>query len=298
MEEPIADDRTLRELPPRQLHWYAVLVLLFGNYAAQSGWLMLAAGSFFFWTTALRSEAALWIQQRQIPWEKVTGVVRSTDSLHRIEQGERIWACHYTFSLAGHRFSGTSYSVGKKFDAGQIVYIHYDPIQPRRNHIIGLRRSPYSAWLNLLLLIPLAGLLPVLVPLRKKLRFIRLLRYGSFTRGTLLSKNPTGQSIRRGATVLPVVKYLFQFEHQGTIHLASCRTAHTHLVEDEAAEIILYAPSHPATNVVYDAIPNVPDIGRDGRLLPIPFHKSWVVLLPVFTTVFNLLFLWQSLWRG
>ena len=282
-------------MPPRHLNWYTRLVLLFGDYTMQAGWLLLAIGSVFFWTTAVRSEAALWLEQQRTDWQKQVGVVLKADSINVWEKGKHIWKYEYSFALAGKEYRGVSYSPEKKFDPQQIVYIHYDPTNPNLNYIIGLRRSPYPARINLLLIIPVLGLLLVLFPLRERLKFLHILRIGDFTRGRLISKTPTGKTVREGSRIMPRHKYLFQFEHKGTIYTASCTTHRGHLVEDEETEIILYDHFKPQNNIVYDAVPNVPEIDAAGRMKPAPNSKAWTVFLPLFTVAFNLLFFVKNL---
>lgn len=278
-------------MPPRHLNWYTRMVVLFGDYVMQAGWLLLAVGSVFFWTTSIRSEASLWLEQQRTDWQRQVGIVLKSDSVDVWEKGHHIWKYEYNFALAGKQYDGVSYSAEKKFDPEQIVYIHYDPTNPYLNYIIGLRRTPYPTQVNFLLIIPLMGLLLVLFPLRERLRFLHILRIGDFTRGRLISKSPTGKSVREGSRVMPQHKYLFQFEHEETIYTASCTTHHGQLVEDEEAEIILYDHFKPQNNLIYDAVPNVPEIDEAGRMCQAPNSKAWVVFLPFFTVIINLLFI-------
>lgn len=277
-------------MPPRHLNGYTRLVVLFGDYTMQAAWLLLAIGSVFFWTTSIRSEAALWLEQQQTNWQRQPGVVLKADSVNIREKGQHIWKYEYSFALAGKEYRGVSYYPAKKFDPQQIVYIHYDPANPQVNYIIGMRRSPYPARINWLLILPVLGLLLVLLPLRERLRFLHILRIGDFTRGRLISKSPTGKTVREGSRVMPQYKYLFQFEHDGIIYTASCVTHQGHLVEDEEAEIILFDRFKPQNNIVYDAVPNVPEIDEAGRMKQAPNTRAWTVFLPIFTVVFNLLF--------
>ncbi len=295
MHEEAKASRTLREMPPRHLNQYTQLVVLFGDYTMQAGWLLLAVGSVFFWTTAIRSEAALWLEQQGTDWQKQVGVVLKADSMDVWEKGHRIWKYEYSFALAGKQYQGVSYSAEKKIDPQQIVYLHYDPTNPNINYIIGMRRSPYPARINLLLIIPLLGLILVFWPLRQRLRYLHLLRNGEFTRGHLISKSPTGKTIREGSRMLPQHKYFFQFEHQGILYTASCATHRGHLVEDEEAEIILYDRLNPQNNLVYDAVPNAPAIDPAGRLSQASASMAWVVFLPLFSIALNTLYVVKSL---
>ncbi len=291
MNQPIEQQRVLRELPPRPLDWYTQAVLLCGDFISQTGWALLAVGSIFFWTTAVNSEVTHFFEKQTIDWQTKAGVVLEADTTLGVENKKRIWKYRHSFNPGdGYRYLGTSYSVGKKFDSGQIAYIQYDPENPETNYIVGLRRSEYSWRVNLLLLIPAFGLFFILYPVRMNLRDLRLLKIGDFTRGMLESKTATGQSVKKGAQVLPVFKFQFRFEYAGVIYLASCRTHHASLVEDEATESILFDRYNPTYNLVYDAVPNVPPISGDGKMERMPAAKAWVLFLPVFTIVVNLIF--------
>lgn len=291
MTRPDENQRTLRELPPRRLDWYSQAVMLFGDNISQAGWLLLAIGSYFFWTTAVNSEVKYWFEDKAIRWSEKAGVILSADSTATQEDGTRIWKYRHSFSLDdGYRYLGTSFSLGKKFDAGQIAYIRYDSKRPTTNHLVSLRRSEHNWRVNLLLLLPALGLWFVLHPVRDNLHFLKLLRIGDFTRGQFDNKTATGQSVKNGAKVLPVFRYQFRFQHEGVIYLAVCYTHLTHLVEDETTESILYDRFQPAFNLVYDAVPNVPPIGPDGRLGKMRAEKAWVLFLPVFVVALNLAF--------
>ncbi len=283
--------RYLKELPPRRLDLVTQAIMLFGDMASQVGWLLFAVGSVFFWTVAVNSEARLLLEERNINWEDKAGVILSADTTGRQENGLPIWKYKHSVAVDGQRYLGESYSVGKKFDTGQIAYIRYDAADPRNNFIIGLRRNAFSSKADWFLLVPLFGILLLLLPLKRNLRFIRLLKIGDFTRGKLVNKYPTGESIKKGGTVMPEFGYSFEFEHEGIKYLANCRTHETYKVEDEETEIVLYDRYRPHFNLVYDAVPNVPRINEEGKLEPLWGTKAWVLFLPVFTVVLNFVFL-------
>jgi hypothetical protein len=291
MNQPDENQRILRELPPRHLDWLTQAVMMCGDIVSQTGWALLAIGSVFFWTTAVNSEVKYFFEQHSKAWENKAGVILEADSTGVLERDQPVWRYRHSFALDDYRYLGTSYSVGKKFDSGQIAFISYDPDDPTINYITGLRRSPHRWQVNLLLLIPLFGLIFVLHALRYNLRILRLLKIGDFTRGEKTEKMPTGQTVKEGVQVLPVFKYLFRFEYEEILYLASCRTHQTNLVEDEATESILFDRYNPTFNLVYDAVPNVPVINSEGKMEAMPGWKSWVLFLPLFTIAVNLIFL-------
>jgi hypothetical protein len=134
----------------------------------------------------------------------------------------------------------------------------------------------------------------LLYPLRRNFKVLRLLKIGDFTRGRLFAKNPTGQVVRMGAKVMPVYRFQFRFEHNGTVYHATCRTHHPALVEDEDSESILFDRFKPSFNLVYDAVPNLPKITAAGRLAPMGWERAWMLFLPAFTVAVNLTYLISS----
>lgn len=292
MNLPVENQRTLRELPPRRLDWYSQAVLLLGGYVSQTGWGLLALGSVFFWTTSVKSGVKVWWQDRTVDWQVKEGVILEADSTGALQEGQRVW--EYLHSVEpgdGFRYGGTSFSIGKKFDAGQLAFIQYNPTDPRDNYAVGLRRTAYPKRVNLILVLPLLGLGLVVYSFPRKWRVLRLLKIGDFTRGKLYGKNPTGEVFRSGAKVLPVYRFDFRFEHSGTVYHATCRTHHPALVEDEEAESILYDRYKPSFNLVYDSVSSLPKITKSGKLAPISWERAGVLFLPAFCFATNFVFI-------
>jgi hypothetical protein len=283
------------EIPPlpagQTPAWYGRALIALGGPASQAGWILLAMGSAFLWTTSLQSEIRYLFQEKFTDWQVVAGVVLQAEATGFRQAGKDIWRYRHSFALDdGHRYRGNSYSVGPKFDAGQVAYIKYDPGLPQNNYIVGLRRSRHRAAVNLLLLFPLAGLLLVGLTLPRNLRNLQLVSKGVFAKGKLESKVLTSNALRAGARVLPVYKYSFFFDVQQVIYYATCHTHEGWRVEDEREESILYLPSNPTVNAVYDAIPNAPPLEQDGRPGDPPVKKAWLLLFPAFVFWLNLLF--------
>lgn len=292
MNLPAENQRTLRELPPRRLDWYTQAVLLLGGYVSQTGWALLAIGSVFFWHTSVNSGVKYWWRDRTVDWQSKEGVILEADSTATMQDGQRVWRYEHSFAPGdGYRYRGVSFSIGKKFDAGQLAFIQYNPDDPRDNYAIGLRRTEYPKRVNLLLLVPLLGLVLVVYSFPRKWRVLRLLKIGDFTRGKLFGKNPTGEVFRKGVKVLPVFRFDFRFEHNGGVYHATCRTQHPALVEDENTESILYDRFKPSFNLVYDAVPSLPKITKSGKLAPMPWERAWVLFLPGFCLAVNLVYL-------
>ena len=94
------------------------------------------------------------MEERNVEWQEKAGVVLRADSTRSLEGKERVWKYVHSVSVNGKRYKGTSYSVGKKFDSGQIAYICYDAAAPRTNYVTGLRRNEFSSNVDWLLLLP------------------------------------------------------------------------------------------------------------------------------------------------
>lgn len=287
-------DRYLKELPPRKLDVMTQAILMVGDAASQVGWLLVAMGAVFFWTIAVHSEARLLLEERNVKWESKPGFIISADSTYALEGKERIWKYRHSFGLDGRRYKGESYSVGKKFDALQTAYVRFDPQNPSKNYLVGLRRNEFSSKADWFLLVPVFGLLLLVLPIRYNLRVLRLLKIGDFTRGKLVNKYATGETLRKGGSMMPEFRYSFAFELDGQPYLAHCRTAETDKVEDEETEIILYDRFNPTSSLVYDAVPNIPEINEAGQLEPLRGLTGWVLFLPVFTVVLNLVYFFST----
>ena len=156
--------RYLKELPPRRLDIITQAVLFCGDAASQVGWVLLAMGSVFFWVVAINSEARTWVNERNVDWQSKAGFVIAADSLIAQEHGEKIWKYRHSFALDDYRYFGESYSVGRKFDAGQIAYIRYDANNPNKNYMVGLRRNEFSSKADWFLIVPIFGLLLLFCP--------------------------------------------------------------------------------------------------------------------------------------
>lgn len=282
--------RYLKELPPRRLDIITQAVLFCGDAASQFGWFLLAMGSVFFWVVAIHSEARTWVDERNVDWQSKAGFVIAADSLIAQEHGEKIWKYRHSFALDDYRYFGESYSVGRKFDAGQIAYIRYDTNNPQKNYMVGLRRNEFSSKADWFLIVPVFGLLLLSLPMRYNFKVIKLLKIGDFTRGKMTNKYATGETVKKGGTVMPEFRYSFQFTHNEEPFIATARTHETDKVEDEETEMVLFNRYEPTFNLVYDAVPNVPHINEEGIMEPIRGLKAWVLFLPVFTVVLNLVY--------
>lgn len=291
VQEKMDTHRRLHELPPRKLTWFSKLILLCNDIASQSGWALIAIGSIVFWTTIIRSEVKYWFEDHSLIWEEKAGVILESDATGSTENKVPIWSYKHSFNLNREIYKGLSYSVGKKFDSGQIAFIRYDSENPLTNYIIGMRRSQFSWRVNLLLLIPLLGVILLVGPIRHNLKVLKLLEIGDFTRGKLVSKEITKHSVKKGGIDRPVFKYHFEFKHNDAIYQSACRTHRIDSVEDEETEIVLFDKYNPSFNLVYDSILHAPEINAEGNMMQVSSNKATFLFLPTFTLAINIVFL-------
>lgn len=147
-------------------------------------------------------------------------------------------------------------------------------------------------WPALLCLIfPLIGGILVGITLKQNFKAIDLITNGKFARGKVVSKTPTNVKINEQT----VYAYSVEFTaDNGRSYTVTGKTHHTHLVEDEPEERVLYLPSDPAWGMVFDTIPNAPTFDANGNLLPPNWLRLSLLVLPVLG-LFTLLGLLSSL---
>ncbi len=174
-------------------------------------------------------------------------------------------------------FSGFMQQMGWLFvGMGMIFVVIFLPF----SGIIGAQDAAFPKFVAFVLIFPIAGLFMVIPGLRKQAKGLDLLRNGEFTRAAIKSKEHTGSTIKINNQPYPVMKFTFEFEYQGSKHEAICRTHLTEPLEDEEQETILFYPTKPDFNIVYDGISNSPGMDPMGNFLPVSWTKAWVFLGP------------------
>lgn len=153
----------------------------------------------------------------------------------------------------GEPVNGTCYTTGQTWNNGDRVIAHYLPENPEVSRLEGSRRSMFSPWILLFLLIfPIVGLalfIPSVVSGAKK---IILLRSGEITGATSISSSITNTRINN----VPVLKYSYEFrDRMGVVYTGSSNALPTEKIGDEAAEPILYLPSNPRQSMLVDSLP-------------------------------------------
>ncbi len=281
--------RQLRDLPPRQVGLFTKAVVLFGGFMQQFGWIFFVMGSLFSWIFLPMSSVKYWFEFGK-KWEKVPGKIISAEATNTAVNEEVVYQYLHSFEVNGQRYTGKSFTTGNDFQAGQEVTIEYNANDPSDSHIEGASRAAFPAFVLLVLIFPLIGLVFIIQGIRQNRKAIRLLEIGEFTRGTMCSKEATSSSVTINNNHYPVYKYNFDFEAGGRTHSATCKTHQAWLVEDEAREIILYDKYNPADCIVFDATANMPEITEQGMFASPGIGKIWVLTLPLMGIGMNIWF--------
>jgi hypothetical protein len=168
----------------------------------------------------------------------------------------KIWVYEYRFRFQpgdGLPVSASCYTTGQTWQEGDRTIVHYLPEKPEVARLEGARRSLFSPWIILFLLIfPTVGLgffIPSIVSGVKK---IRLLRSGEITGAISISSTPTNASVNN----VPVMKYSYEFRDRlGVVYTGASNALPTEKIGDETSEPILYLPSNPRQSMLVDALP-------------------------------------------
>lgn len=283
-------DRHLRDLPPRHLDLFTKIIILFGGFLQQFGWIFFTLGSLFAWIFIPLSDVMLWFEGKK-DWKETVGQVMSAEPTNSSVNETTVYQYLHSFELENERFTGKSFTVGRQYNDGEEVTIRYNENDPSESYISSSRRAIFPAWVLFVLLFPLIGLAFIITSILKNIKVLKLLEIGAFTRGKLISKKATNTSINKQT----VFKYTFEFEFGGKKQEALCKTHQGWLVEDEEREIILYDRFNPAFNFVFDAMTNVPNISEEGMLERAPISKAVNLLLPILGIGLNILFLQYTL---
>lgn len=280
-DQPIfrPEDRHIRELPPRTIDWYTQATIVFGGFFQQFGWIFFGFGMIFFWVFGWNSEARYWLDSFG-KWEETTGVIIMSDRTGASQNGATVMRLTFQYEVGGKRLIAKAYESGSGFEEGVEVPVLYKKSNPKKAYIKGARRAMFSGWALFVSIFPLVGLIFITVSIKSNLKFLDLLKIGEFTRGSLCAKEATGGYIKINNATYPIFKYEFEFEYKNKPYKATTQTHLAELVEDEKKEIILFDRFNPAYSVVYDTMPNAPDINPAGFMEVATWRQAWVFLVP------------------
>lgn len=282
----ITNTRIIRQEPPRYLDAFSQAAIQFGGMLQQFGWGFFAFGMIFFWIFVGNSEA-FYLFERRANWVETQGKVTELSSTNFSENESVVLRNTFTFIHDYREYEGKAFTLESKFREGEAVWVLYDPDDPTRSMIKGARRAPFGYSVLFVLLFPLIGAGFIVYQFWQNQQFIKLLKLGVFSLAKQANKEPTNGSVTINGVRYPIYKYTFEFMVEEEPVQAICQTHRTELVEGEDREIVLYDPLNPSYNMVYDVVPNVPEIDADGYLKPVSWQKIWVFLLPVLTILIN-----------
>lgn len=281
--------RQLRDLPPRNIDLFTKATVLFGGFTQQFGWIFFTMGSLFSWIFLPLSTVKFWFEFGK-KWQETPGSIVTAEPTNSSVNNVAVYSYLHSFELNGERYTGKSFTTGQQYQGGEEVIIRFDANNPHDSYVVGSDRAVFPAFVLFVLIFPLIGLGFIVHSLVNNWKVIRLLEIGEFTRGKLVSKEPTNVQINKQ----PVFKYRFGFEAGGKTHYATCKTHQGWLVEDEGREIILFDRFNPDYNFVFDAAGNMPAITEDGMLKTASPGKVLYLLLPLMGIGLNLYFLLYS----
>ena len=261
------------------------LAVTFGGFFLQFGALFFAFGMIFWWVFGAQSDVT--------SWYKFTGALATaggtaigshdtgiSEGGSDSTPGTPIYRIDYSFTApSGAHLTDSCYATGLQYTSGQPVSVEYLPDDPATSRIIGTRKSALGAWGIFVAIFPGLGLVFMVVGLRGNLRALRILKVGKWARGKLVNKQATGTKINNNI----VYKFTFEYEDEsGQAHQITDKTHHTHLLEDEEMERLIYNPAKPSEGMLVDVLPGKPEVLEDGSIASInPGVALLRVVLPV-----------------
>lgn len=277
---------------PRPLTVPVRLSLVLGQTLSVTGSLVLLFGSIFFTVFALQSEV------RFLPWwgeklERTEAVVTGISASSAEVNDQPVFEITYRLQgrQAGLPEQGTSWTDGPPaVKVGQAVAVDYAPAHPAYNVLTGARPALFPAWVGLVGLLPLAGVVLLGFGLRQGLAAIGLLTAALPATGKLVRTEGTNMTINDQ----PVIRYIYQFSAQGQSWEAKAET-HTGRYADGGDQLVLYHPEQPARALVAASLPGGLTLTGSGNFSARPLR---VLLYLVLTAGVVLdLFLIAALWR-
>ena len=270
----------LRFTPPPRRVPLSLRIVNFCNGAAQVGWGVFGFGMIFFWVFGTAADFSFLTFRGD---GRVVGRVTAIEATNASENEQRVMASHYEYSVAGRPFQGTSYTTAATPHEGAEVTVEFDPDDPRRSRIAGMRRTEFGPAAMLVVIFPFVGLIILIFALRTGVKRNHLLREGLLTTGTLVSKEPTATTVNKRR----VWKLTFEYiDRAGQRREVEARTTDTERLQDEKAEPLLYDPSAPSTRAyMLDEAPARPTFDADGQLEARPLAAVVALFIPALVIV-------------
>lgn len=279
----------LNGVPPRKISFWAAMKVLFDDYTVQIGTGVLAVGLIF---TQLSVGQSKFMELINISgeWEQTGGRLVEY-SMHGKNGVKDFYSYDFEFTVEDILYKGTSYGTVLEGGAREDCVVEYRRFNPRRSRIVGTSAELYPVLAVCFLLLPLFGLIIMSIGLSKKIKVLRLLKYG------ILSQGKT-QGVKRIAALGGgrAYKFVFEFKAKDKSYEASCVTQEKERVEDDELYNILYDENNPNKNVVYDALGHVPEVGKLGDIKQEnPASKFYLGVIFI-SLIINLYLYWSWYW--
>ncbi|HEX7808300.1 MAG TPA: DUF3592 domain-containing protein [Thermoanaerobaculia bacterium] len=273
--------------PPRHVP-LSLRVLNYFNVFSLVGWVFFGVSMIFFWVFAGNADLSFITFRTH---EHAQGKVTKVDTTGASENRSRVMATHYEYSVAGTTLQGKSYTTGSTPDPGDEVPVEYDPDNPKRSRIEGMRRALFGPWVSFVAIFPLIGVLIIIPSMLSGIKRNRLLREGILTTGKLVSKTATNTSVNNNR----VYELKFEFmSRDGRRSYATARTSITEKLQDEAEEPLLYDPSDVTRAFMLDELPSRPKT-INGELEGRPTAAALAVAFPALILAVHGLVLWLKI---
>ncbi|MBZ0136509.1 MAG: DUF3592 domain-containing protein [Planctomycetes bacterium] len=255
----------------------------FGGFMVQFGAAFFAFGMIFWWVFGAQSDVTSWFKfmgDLQTAQGRVTGVEDTgiSEGGSDSSPGTPIYRVFYEYELNGVWYAGNCYGTGFNPATGKGVEIEYVADDPVTSRITGTRKSALGFVGILVAIFPAIGLIFMTIGLLRNARAAKLIGTGKLARGRLVLKEPTNTRINNRM----VYRFTFEYEDEaGATHRVSGRTHHSHLLEDEETERLIYDPDNPDDGVLVDTLPGKPKVGDDGQIQGVGLAAIKLMILPV-----------------
>ncbi|HNO76688.1 MAG TPA: DUF3592 domain-containing protein [Phycisphaerae bacterium] len=239
--------------PPRSIPWHTQVAVLAGASGMQVAWLFVVA---FFLIFIILDGPACWARLFDVipPDVKVLGKITHVDALNSHEFGITIYQNFFEYEVDGQKYTGDSFTRGKRYSQGDTVEINCDSDAPSNGSIGGARPSEFSWWHSSIPLGVLALLFFGLACMyRQNIRVLWLMRIGKLATARRLQSRTASEQIDEPHATQ---SSQFYFEHdQGYVqarwYSAPNQKKSKWQRANETVQVV-YHPNNPKNNVIFD----------------------------------------------
>ncbi|GMT49148.1 MAG: hypothetical protein IEMM0008_0687 [bacterium] len=249
---------------PRRVPFLLKTHNLFGGVTNLLGWLFLAVGLLVsaFLLPDFDFKAYIDFRGELVHGDgEIIGQERTNVSINKRD----VIGYQYTFkAIDGKEYQGKSYTT-QLLESGQRVAIEYPSGRPKRSRIIGASTSSLPIAFVAFFIFPLAGLIFIILGLKRGLKANKLLANGQEAYGKLIQSVRTNTRINKQY----VYKMTFSFSALDGRQFQVVEKSHTpEILSDEKEELLLYHPDNPSYAVLFDNLPGNANIDDRGELMP------------------------------